>query len=402
MDTTRFIIFFSILSAIFIALELYTLFNWKKFVNKHNLQMKWYSVPKFISIILLVASTFSMFSSLFMGVNNKLRYATMFLIALWILPKLAIVPILILKDISRLFLKIVRKFSNKRELDLIDNNRRKIVETSAWTLASLPFIIVSKGLFATTNDFTVRKAEIYLPKLPKNLNGLKVVQLSDLHLGSFYDYSSFQEVRRLTNNLKPDIIVITGDFVNNNPSELKANYKDLQLLKADIGIFSCLGNHDHYMKDYEHNELVRALNNAGSNLLINKSERLIINNSPLNIVGVDNLGMRQKFGDFDKAFKSVNNEETSILLCHDPTNWDLNIRNKYPADLTLSGHTHGGQVAWEFNGFEFKPAKFVYRQFEGLYKNGNNQLYINRGIGTVGPPLRIGVKPEITEIILKT
>ncbi len=400
MDITRFIIFFSILSAIFIALEFYTLFNWRKFVNKHNLQRSWYRIPKFISIFLLTASTFSMFSSLFMGVNNKLRYITMFLIALWILPKIAVVPVLLMKDISRLFLKLTRRLSSNK-IDVVDDKRRKIVETSAWTLASIPFFIVSKGLFSTTNDFTVRKAEIHLPNLPKNLDGLKIVQLSDLHLGSFYDYSSFQEVRRLTNNLSPDIIVITGDFVNNKPSELKANYKDLQLLKADIGIFSCLGNHDHYMKDNEHIELVKALNNAGSNLLINTSDRLIINDSPINIVGVDNLGMRQKFGDFNKAFENINKEETSILLCHDPTNWDLNIRNKYPADLTLSGHTHGGQVAWEFNGFEFKPAKFVYRQFEGLYKNGNDQLYVNRGIGTVGPPLRIGVKPEITEIILK-
>lgn len=400
MDTTRFIIFFSILSAIFIALEVYTLFNWRKFVRKQNLNNLWYKIPKYISIILLAASAFSMFSSLFIEVNNKLRYITMFLIALWILPKIAIVPILLIKDFSRLFLAFVRKLSTKK-IEIVDDKRRKIIETSAWTLASIPFFMVSKGLFSTTHDFTVRNAEIYLPNLPKSLDGLKIVQLSDLHLGSFYDYSSFQEVRRLTNNLKPDILMITGDFVNSKPSELKANYIDLQSLSADIGIFSCLGNHDHYMKDYEHRTLVKALNDAGANLLINRNDRLIINNSPLNIIGVDNLGMRQKFGDFDKAYENVNKEETSILLCHDPTNWDLHIRNKYPADLTLSGHTHGGQVAWEFNGFEFKPAKFVYRQSEGLYKNGENQLYVNRGIGTVGPPLRIGVKPEITEIILK-
>lgn len=401
MDITRFIIFFSILSAIFIALEVYTLFNWRNFVKKQNLNNLWYRIPKYISIVLLAASTFSMFSSLFMGVNNKLRYITMFLIALWILPKLAIVPVLLVKDISRLFLAFVRRLSHKK-VEVIDSKRRKIVETSAWTLASIPFFMVSKGLFSTTHDFTVRNADIYLPNLPKGLDGLKIVQLSDLHLGSFYDYRTFQEVRRITNNLNPDIIVITGDFVNNKPSELKANYNDLKGLSADIGIFSCLGNHDHYMNDDEHRTLVKAINDAGSNLLINRNERIIINNSPLNIVGIDNLGMRQKFGNLNKAFENVVEDETSILLCHDPTNWDLNIRNKFPADLTLSGHTHGGQVAWEFNGIEFKPAKFVYRQSEGLYKNGENQLYVNRGIGTVGPPLRIGVKPEITEINLKS
>jgi len=401
MDITRFIIFFSILSIIFIVLEVYTLFNWRKFVHNHSLNRLYYTIPKYVSIILLAASTISMFSSLFVGVNEKLRYITMFFIALWILPKIAIVPILLIKDISRLFLALVRKFSSKKS-DNIDKGRRKLVESSAWTVASLPFIIVSKGLFSTTHDFTVRNADIQLPSLPKSLDGLRIVQLSDLHLGSFYDYSSFQEVRRITNSLNPDIIVITGDFVNNKPSELKGNYKDLASLKADIGIFSCLGNHDHYMNDYDHNTLVKTINNSGANLLINRNERLIINNMPLNLVGIDNLGMRQNFGDLRKAFENVDPNEISILLCHDPTNWDRNIRNKYPADLTLSGHTHGGQVAWEFNGFEFKPAKFVYKQSEGLYKNGENQLYVNRGIGTVGPPLRIGVKPEITNIVLKS
>lgn len=401
MDITRFIIFFSILTTIFISIEFYTLFNWKKFIKRNTLDSKWYLIPKYLSISLLTISTVSMFSSLYFTANEKVRYITMFLIALWVLPKIAIVPILFIKDIGRVFLFLVRKYSNKK-LDKINENKRKIIQTSAWSIATLPFIMVTKGLFSTTLDFTVRKTDIKLPNLSTTLDGLKIVQISDLHLGSFYDYSAFQEVTRIVNSLKPDMIVVTGDFVNNSPKELKENYNDLKLLKADIGIYSCLGNHDHYMSDAEHKILLKVLDEVGANILINRNEKLLINDSSLNIVGVDNYGMRQKYGDFNKAFSRIKEEETSILLCHDPTNWDINIRNKFPADLTLSGHTHGGQVAWEFNGLEFKPAKFVYRQSEGLYKNGNNQLYVNRGIGTVGPPLRIGVKPEITEITLKS
>lgn len=385
---------------IFVLIEFYTLFNWKKFVKKQSLDIRWFKIPKYISIVLLAASTVSMFSSLFVSVDEKIRYITMFLIALWILPKLLIVVILLLKDFGRLFLHLARKVSNKK-IEIVDENKRKIIQTSAWSLATIPFIMVSKGLLSTTLDFTIRRTEIKIPNLPKGLDGLRIVQISDLHLGSFFDYSAFQEVSRLVNGLKPDIIVITGDFVNNNPKEIIPNYNDLKNLKADIGLYSCLGNHDHYMKDAEHQTLIKVLNDLGANLMINRSEKLIINGSILNIVGIDNIGMRQNFGDLDEAFKNVNENETSILLCHDPTNWDKNIRNKYPADLTLSGHTHGGQVAWEFNGLELKPAKFVYRQSEGLYRNAESQIYVNRGIGTVGPPLRIGVKPEITEIILK-
>lgn len=400
MDITRFIVFFSILTLILSIIEFYTLFNWRKFVNKNKINILWYSIPKYLSIILLLISSISMFSSIFFSLNEKFRYISMMLIAIWVLPKLAIVPILMIKDVSNLFISLVNKFSNKKEKN-IDLEKRKFVEVSSWSLATIPFFMVSKGLFSTTYDFTVRRAEVILQNLPKELDGLKIVQLSDLHLGSLYDYRPFQEVVRITNSLKADIIVITGDFVNNSPKELKENYSDLSKLNSEIGMYSCLGNHDHYMSEFDHRTLIKAINDTGNKLLINNSEKLIINNSILNIVGVDNVGMRQKFGDFKLAFDGIEEEETSILLCHDPTNWDLNIRNNFPADLTLSGHTHGGQVAWEFNGIEFKPAKFVYRQSEGLYKNGDNQLYVNRGIGTVGPPLRIGVKPEITELILK-
>jgi len=399
MDITRFLIFFSILSIIYFSIEAYTLYNWKKFVKRYTLDIKWYKIPLLLSIITLAVTVFSLFGSLFLSFNNQIRYISMFAVAIWILPKLAIVPILLIKDLARLFLKIVNK---KPKQDEIDKSKRKVIEATGWSLASIPFIMVSKGLLSTTHNFKVHNAEVKLNNLDKAYDGFKIVQLSDLHLGSFFDGSSIQEVRRIVNSLKADLIVITGDFVNNDPNELKVGYKDLSNLNSTLGVYSCLGNHDHYMKPSQHKQLLRGLNDANMNLLNNENKLFNIDGSNLNLVGIDNIGMRQSFGNLDSAFQNIDNENSTILLCHDPTNWDKNIRNKYPADLTLSGHTHGGQVAWEYNGIELKPAKFVYNQTEGLYKNGNQQLYINRGIGTVGPPLRIGVEPEITEIILKS
>lgn len=399
MDITRFIIFFTILLTIFSLLEIYTLYNWKKYVKKYNFSYNFYKIPRTISIILIIIAAFTMYGSLFFAINDKISFIIMFLIAIWVLPKLLIVLTLIIKDLF----KLLRYFGSKitKDKPAIPNvKRRKIIETTAWSLASIPYIIVTKGLVSTTYDFTISKVDVHLPKLSKFLNGLRIVQISDLHLGSFFDYRPFQEVTRIVNNLKPDLLFITGDFVNNNPNELKENFNDLKSLNAGIGLYSCLGNHDHYMTDVNHSILLKSLNNLGMNLLINQNKTLIINNTPINIIGIDNLGMRQKYGDFHKAYVGINNEHTNILLCHDPTNWDTHIRNKYPADLTLSGHTHGGQVAWEYNGVEFSPARFVYKQVAGLYKNGNYLLYVNKGIGTVGPPLRIGVKPEITEITL--
>lgn len=401
MDITIFIIFFTILILIFSFLEFYTLYHWKKYVFKNQLNRKLNTIPKFISFGIVFTAILAMIGGLFIEINNSIRFILMFLIAIWTLPKLAIVPFLLIKDIIRFLGYIKNKFFLKSEVvKEPDLQKRKVLETTAWSLASIPFIIVGKGLLNTTYEFTVRKADIHLNKLPKSINGLKIVQISDLHLGSFFDYKPFQEVVRIVNSLKPDLLLITGDFVNSDPNELKNNYKDLQKLKGDIGLYSCLGNHDHYMNAYNHSILVKQLYNAGTNLLINQNKQLIINNSPINLIGIDNIGMRQNFGDFSQAFSGINDENTNILLCHDPTNWDKNIRNKYPADLTLSGHTHGGQVAWKFDGFDFEPAKFVYKQVAGLYKNDDYQLYVNRGIGTVGPPLRIGVPPEITQITL--
>lgn len=297
------------------------------------------------------------------------------------------------------------KDSKKKKItniDSIDNSKRKLIETTGWSLATIPFLIVSKGLLSTTHNFTVHKSEINLDNLDNSLDGFKIVQLSDLHLGSFYDETSIQEVRKIVNSLNPDLIVITGDFVNNDPNELRIGYKELLKFKSTFGVYSCLGNHDHYMKENQHKQLLKGLKDANMNVMQNQSKLFNIDGGQFNLVGIDNIGMRQNFGDLDKAFKGVSNETPNILLCHDPTNWDKNIRNKFPADLTLSGHTHGGQVAWDFNGIELKPAKFVYRQTEGLYRNAEQQLYINRGVGTVGPPLRIGVDPEVTEIILKS
>ena len=256
MDITRFIIFFSVLSVIYISIEAYTLFNWKKYVKRYNLSLKWYKIPLIISIVSLAITILSIFGNLLIGSQNQVRYITMFVLAIWIIPKLAIVPILLIKDISRLFLKLVRKIS-KKDSKNIDSSKRKLIETTGWSLASIPFIMVSKGLFSTTYNFTVHNAEVYLDKLDSQFNGFKIVQLSDLHLGSFYDDSSIQEVRRIVNGLNPDLIVVTGDFVNNDPDELKIGFNELRKLNSTFGVYSCLGNHDHYMKDYQHKNYLK-------------------------------------------------------------------------------------------------------------------------------------------------
>ncbi|GAB5465333.1 MAG: hypothetical protein Kapaf2KO_07690 [Candidatus Kapaibacteriales bacterium] len=280
-------------------------------------------------------------------------------------------------------------------------NRRKFVRDVGWSLAGVPFVITGYGAFKTVHDFQINKVKVRIKNLPKQFEGLRIAQLSDLHLGSFPDYKPFQEVRRLTNELKSDIITVTGDFVNFDPMELKPHFESLSELSADLGVYACLGNHDHYMSDKNHKILKGAIEQTGIDLIDNSSRQFELNGSTLNIIGVDNIGMKQDFGDFDKAIRGIELENPSILLCHDPRNWDDTVIKNYPdIDLMLAGHTHGGQIAVELLGLELYPVSMVYKRYVDMYTKGSQHLYVNRGIGTTGPPIRIGVPPEITEFEL--
>jgi predicted MPP superfamily phosphohydrolase len=183
--------------------------------------------------------------------------------------------------------------------------------------------------------------------------------------------------------------------------EIKPHFDSLSKISADIGVFGCLGNHDHYMSDENHKVLRKAI--AAANIdEINNSNRIItIDGSDFNLMGVDNTGMRQDYADFSAAAIKRSPFSPTVLLCHDPRNWDNTVLKDYKdIDLMLSGHTHGGQIAVELLGLELAPVKYIYQRYDGLYKEGDQHLYVNRGAGTTGPPIRIGVNPEITEFTL--
>ena len=256
-------------------------------------------------------------------------------------------------------------------------------------------------MMRTLYDFKVYNQEITLQNLPRALDGIHIVQISDIHAGSFPDGKPFQEAMRMVNGLKPDMILITGDYVNALPEELSLVARDMNKLKASEGVYGILGNHDHYNTRQQHARIVKSLRSMGVDLLINENRRIGIEGSSLVLAGIDNSGLRQNFGRLDKALKNVAADDAVILMAHDPTFWDANVVGKSPVGLTLSGHTHGGQFGVQAFGFEWSPAQYVYKQWAGLYSKGDQSIYVNRGLGTVGPPMRIGIPPEISSIILR-
>ncbi|EDP70436.1 phosphohydrolase, MutT family protein [Flavobacteriales bacterium ALC-1] len=277
----------------------------------------------------------------------------------------------------------------------------------------IPFFVIVYGVFIAIYKFKVHLHTIQYNSLPKAFNGLKIVQLSDLHLGSFnYRYHRLETAIKKINHLQPDYILITGDLVNNYAWELRGWDNVFQKLEASKGKYAILGNHDY--GDYSKWDSERAkqdnfdaikqfYKNIGFKLLLNEAEIISENKEYIAIIGVENWSKRpsKQYGDLQKATKSVATIPFKILLSHDPTHWTEEVIGKTDIALTLSGHTHGMQAAFKYKNLEWSPIKYKFKHWAGLYKHKQQYLYVNRGLGWLGFPARIGMRPEITCIKLK-
>ncbi len=285
--------------------------------------------------------------------------------------------------------------------------RRDFMQRVGWGAATLPFVVVGYGVFRTLYDFAVYRVDVPIAGLPRALDGLTVAQLSDLHAGSFFSPKPMHEAVELVRALKPDLITITGDFVNHDVGELPVILPALKQLDADLGVYACLGNHDHYAQT---RPLIDTIRESGVDLLVNEHRSLPIGGARLHVVGTDNTGFYQRFADLPLALDGLPHDDrtATLLLAHDPTFWDTHVRPNHPEiDLMLCGHTHGGQFGIEAGPLRWSLARFAYPRWAGLYQEsapsarGRQFLYVNRGLGTVGPPLRLGIRPEITLLTLR-
>jgi len=278
----------------------------------------------------------------------------------------------------------------------------------------LPFFVILYSIFKAAYRFKVYHHSISFKNLPKPFNGLRVVQISDFHLGNFnYRYHILDRAVQQINHLQPDYIFITGDLINNFSWELKGWESVFKKLSAKKGMFAVLGNHDYgdYSKWNSTEEkqanfegVKQFYKEIDCKLLLNESEIISTDNEKIAVIGVENLGKPpfKKYGDLKKALKQVDNIPFKILLSHDPTHWAEEVLKKTNIALTLSGHTHGMQAGFQYKNLQWSPIKFRYKHWAGLYKKMEQYLYVNRGIGWLGFPGRIGMRPEITLIELNT
>lgn len=281
-------------------------------------------------------------------------------------------------------------------------------------IASIPFISLIWGMIKGAYSIQIRKQTIAFKKLPASFKGFRIVQISDLHVGSFVSATPVEDAVRQINALNPDLILFTGDLVNNLQPEMNPHMAALSKMKAKHGVYSILGNHDYgdYVtwessekKKDNLNRLIDAQRKMGWDLLLDENREIRVNGESIFLVGVQNYSMHlrfPKYGNLKKAAAGMNDQDTiTILMSHDPSHWRGEVLSSFPnIDLTLSGHTHGFQFGVDVPGFKWSPVQYVYKEWAGLYHQELQYLYVNRGLGFLGYPGRVGILPEITVIEL--
>jgi len=291
-------------------------------------------------------------------------------------------------------------------------SRSRFLSRMGLILAALPFSSIIYGMVKGRFNFRLVHENLHFPNLPEAFHGLRIVQISDIHIGGLYGHwRRVEDAIEMINAQKPDLVFFTGDLVNDFAGELEGWMTILGKMKARLGKYSILGNHDygdyHYWKSKEAKkanleQIKNAHKELGFKLLLNQSEIIEVNKNQIAVTGVENWGKPPfaQYGDFILAQKPVENIPFKILLSHDPSHWDAEILGRTNVDLTLSGHTHGMQFGIEIGKIHWSPIKYKYPRWAGLYQEGNQYLYVNRGFGYIGYPGRIGMPPEITVIEL--
>lgn len=351
------------------------------------------------------------------------------------LAKVITVPFLLIDDLRRLVQWAITHFVSRTADTASGTQDAVTISRSAfmsWLGLGIGGTLFGSLLYGFRNQYRyhVNKIPISFENLPKSFKGLKILQISDIHSGSFMDKAAVQRGVDLINKQKADIILFTGDLVNDRAIEME-EYKDVfSQLKAPMGVYSTFGNHDYgdYVAWPDRNEqhdrkeaaagrrlltplqqqnldhLASIHAGMGWRLLMDEWVPLEKNGEKIALIGVQNISGKARFhsyGDMAKAYQGTEEIPFKILMSHDPSHWDSEVTPHFKdIDLTLAGHTHGMQFGVEIPGLKWSPVKWVYKKWAGLYSEGNQKLYVNRGFGFIGYPGRVGILPEITVIQL--
>ena len=376
---------------------------------QRTLKYVWWTVPALFLMFVMSVEIVD-----FRTLAPRFRSFMQISFVLVMVSKLIMSSTMLVDDLRRIGGFAVSKFST-RPVDY--SSRSKFLATAGIFMASIPFATLTYGMLRNMYRFTFHRINVPIPALAEGLQGLKIIQISDIHSGSFNRRQPLVDAVKMINDQNPDIVFFTGDLVNNIAPEIEQYIDVFGAIKAKHGVFSVLGNHDYgdYMqwesdaaKAKNLQDLFAHHKAMGWNLLLNESRILDINGVQLAVLGVENFGAKMNFhkhGKLDITHAGTSDAAMRILLSHDPSHWDYEV-NSNPAyqniELTLSGHTHGFQFGIEIPGWiKWSPSQYAYKQWADLYQTGKQFLYVNRGFGVLGYPGRVGILPEITVLTLQ-
>ena len=398
-----------ILFVIIAIVELYA-FQVIKTVTKSKWILIVYAV---ISVAAIVFITYELMKFDRSVGQTKATLITLGLLLLILLPKLVLTFVLLLEDVTRILIGTVTHFMGHNS-DSFLPERRKFVSQVAIGLAAVPFLSLIYGMTIGKYNYKVIRQTLFFPDLPDAFEGFKITQISDVHSGSFDDEDKIRYAIDLINEQEADLLLFTGDIVNAKADEMHPwidIFKGIK--KHEYGKYSILGNHDYGAYLDWKSEKAKAENfvaikdlhrQIDFKLMLNENVKIKKGKDEIALIGVENWGKHfGEFGDIDKATENVTATDFKILMSHDPSHWEYIVK-RHPKNiqLTLSGHTHGMQFGIEIPGyFKWSLAKYIYKQWAGLYEEFGRYVYVNRGFGFHAYPGRVGIMPEITVFELK-
>ncbi len=366
-----------------------------------------------VSIILI--------AGIFMGILMKMglgvRAAFMLLFFLLLFAKLLFLILMLADDLRRFIIWAKQKRKRADQpvkqpgIDAIP--RSEFLLKAGLLAGSVPLAALTYGTISGVYDYRIKHRKLYLPNLPKAFDGIRLGQISDIHSGSFYNKKAVAGGVELLMKEKPDFIFFTGDLVNSKTDEMYGYQDIFSKVKAPLGVFSSLGNHDYgdywgwdseeaYTKNFQ--DMITTHKNLGWDLLRNENRRLKVDGEEIGILGVENWGSLTRFqkrGRLDLAVKNTDDLPVKLLLSHDPSHWRAQVLQYPDIDVMFAGHTHGMQFGIRTPNFQWSPIQYIYKEWAGLYREKGQQLYVNVGYGFLGYPGRVGILPEITIFELK-
>jgi len=395
---------------IFLAVEFYAFQAFRAVTKIRWILIAYVIISLFI--LLYIIYSFTQFDRS-VGQNKQSLFTIGLLLVVYV-PKIVLTFVMFGEDLFRLAAGGINYFvNNDPEISNIPS-RRKFVGQIALALAAIPFASLIYGIFEGKYNFKVIKQAVFFPDLPDAFDGFKITQISDVHSGSFDNPEKIQYAIDLINEQQSDMILFTGDIVNTHAKEMYPWLDTFNKIKKhEFGKYSVLGNHDYgeyvnwpsqQLKDENFENIKKLYGQIGFGLLLNEHIFIKKGEDQIALVGVENWGHNfKKAGDLGKASEGLSAKDFKVLMSHDPSHWEYEIKNDPKHfQLTLSGHTHGLQFGIEIPGvFKWSPVQYIYKQWAGLYENVGRYVYVNRGLGFHAYPGRVGIWPEITVLELK-